>query len=126
MSQIYASRLARNGLATFVGISSLAIGLSLPVTAQTAADVDPLEGLGTQDSPEGVFSGGEAGFRDAMDFFHRLNLSGGTTMEQYQIRQQEQIGNAAAEFFRLREERVNSSGANAVDAAEDEEASPVE
>ena len=125
MSRLDTSQLTR-GLATFVGIGSLAVGLSLPVAAQTA-DVDPLEGLGTQDSPEGAFSGGDAGFREAMDFFHRLNLSNGTTMEQYQIRQQEQIGDAAAEFFKLREERVNgSSDASVEDAAEDEEAFPVE
>ncbi len=123
MSQIYTSRLARS-FAALVSASSLALGLSLPVAAQTASDIDPLEGLGTQDSPDGVFSGGEAGFNDAVDFFHQLNLSNGTTIDQYRIRQQERMGDAAAEFFRLREERLNGGSSNdAVDSAEDEEAS---
>ena len=123
MLKIHTSRLARN-IAALVSVGSLAIGVSLPVAAQTASDIDPLEGLGTQDSPDGVFSGGEAGIGDAMDFFHRFNLSNGTTMEQYQLRQQERMGDAATEFFRLREERLNGSSSD--DAAENEEASPAE
>lgn len=129
MSQIYTARLARS-FAALISVSSLALGLSLPVAAQTASDVDPLEGLSTQDSPDGVFSGGEAGFSDAVDFFHRLNLSNGVTMDQYRTRQQERMGDAAAEFFRLREERLNGSSNStddAVNSTEDAEAaSPAE
>lgn len=127
MPQIHTSRLARS-FAALVSVGSLAFGLSLPVAAQTASDIDPLEGLGTQDSPDGVFSGGEAGIGDAMDFFHRFNLSNGTTMEQYQLRQQERMGDAATEFFRLREERLNGGSSDAaVDPTGNEDAvSPAE
>lgn len=86
------------------------------VSAQNS-DIDPLEGLGTDDDGSGPFGTGD----DPFDLFHRAVLAPSIGREEFRDQQQRAITNEA-ESFRLRQqEALRQEGPGdleAVDAGE--------
>ena len=69
--------------------------------AQTSSDIDPLEGLGTDDDGDALFGDGANPF----DIIHRAVLSPSMSAGEYQQQQQRAITNEA-EAFRLRQQEA--------------------
>ena len=89
---------------------SAAVWIAPAIAQTTSTDLDPLEDLRTEDDNAGGLLEGPDGSSDIFDLYHRLNMSGGQTPEQFSNRQQENIGEAAADFReRQRQQLQNSS-----------------
>lgn len=96
-----------HSLAVIAGIGIL-LGMA-PASAQSA-DVDPLEGLRTEDSPSDPFAGnGDGQTRGAMQLFHQLQLNNGVTMDEFSNQQQDAIQSAAEQFRQQRMERLRQT-----------------
>ena len=71
------------------------------VNAQTSSDVDPLEGLTTDDDGADFFGEGSSPF----DAIHRAILAPSMSSDEFQQQQQESIS-SEAESFRLRQQEA--------------------
>lgn len=98
-------------LSLLAGISILSSLLAYPAAAQVSSD--PLRDLDTStDSSRDPFSGDSSdGMQGAYELFHRLNLSGGMSMEQYRQQQQGNIRSAAEQFRQQRQNLLNGGEA---------------
>jgi hypothetical protein len=99
--------------------TSAAIWLAPGAIAQTTStDLDPLEGLRTADDSAGLLEGADNS-GSIFELYHRLNLSGGQTLEQFSNRQQENIGEAAADFReRQRQQFQNTQDSEPFEASQ--------
>lgn len=98
-------------LSLLAGISVLSSLLAHPAGAQVSGD--PLRDLDTSaDSSRDPFSGDSSdSMRGAYELFHRLNLSGGMSMDQYRQQQQGNIRSAAEQFRQQRQNLLNGGEA---------------
>lgn len=81
--------------------------------AQTAEDVDPLEGLGTDDDGDSLFGDSANPF----DIIHRAVLAPSMSTDEFNQRQQQELG-SEADAFRLRQqEAIRLQQSPAVDEA---------
>lgn len=92
-------------LASIFGAAALGLLGPLPVAAQQAESVDPLEGFQTQDGSRDPFSGEGASQGDVFNLIHRLILNNGVGMDEYSRQQHENLG-SAAEDFRSRQRQL--------------------
>jgi hypothetical protein len=96
-----------SGLIATVGIW---VGWVPSAIAQTTStDLDPLEDLRTEDDSAGGLLDGADNSSGIFELYHRLNLSGGQTSEQFSNRQQENLGEAAADFRERQRQQLQNS-----------------
>lgn len=88
------------GLLT-VSLLGVALAFNPGVVSAQSSDIDPLEGLGTDDDGSGPFGGGD----DPFDLFHRAVLAPSMGRDEFQEQQQRAI-TSEAESFRLRQQEA--------------------
>ncbi|TVQ22716.1 MAG: hypothetical protein EA367_03455 [Leptolyngbya sp. DLM2.Bin15] len=86
--------LRRTALGLLASSSLLAGGTAI---AQTSSNLDPLEGLRTQDSGSGNILDNNSG-GSLFDIYHRMNLNNGQSSQQFYNQQQDNIDSAASDF----------------------------
>ncbi|MBF2088315.1 MAG: hypothetical protein IGR80_10760 [Synechococcales cyanobacterium K44_A2020_017] len=89
--------LRRTALIGLLATSSLlAAGTAIAQTT-TSSDLDPLEGLRTQDGGSGnILDNNNSG--SMFDIYHRMNLNNGQSSQQFYNQQRENIDAAATDF----------------------------
>lgn len=90
--------LRRTALGLLATSSLLVAGTAGTAIAQTtSSDLDPLEGLRTQDGGSGnILDNNNGG--SMFDIYHRMNLNNGQSAQQFYNQQQDNIDAAASDF----------------------------
>ncbi len=92
-------------LSTVAGISLISFLLPKLSLAQTT-DVNPLEGLNSEQSSDPFSRTNEGNSFGVFDLIHRANLGSGPNVDNYSSQQNESLNTAAAEFRKKQRERL--------------------
>ncbi|MEM9005122.1 MAG: hypothetical protein AAGE59_16560 [Cyanobacteria bacterium P01_F01_bin.86] len=85
--------------------------------AQTSSEIDPLEGLGTDDDGSDFFGDSSNPF----DVIHRAILSPSMSSDEFQRQQQESIGSEAESFRQRQQEALRQQESLGVDGTDETE-----
>ena len=96
MATVSTVRILRRTALGLLATSSLLLTAGTAI-AQTSADLDPLEGLRTQDGGSGnILDNNNGG--SLFDIYHRMNLNNGQSPQQFYNQQRDNIDSAATDF----------------------------